>query len=104
MLSTFRIGKSITVALLPFAPRKRHLSRSERRHLYPRRSLVSIRGVGTAAGRRAEDDGSALRGGQGAAVWKGISSVDQNILAATVVPPVQVSVPESDGELRRSCA
>ena len=34
-----RNGESITVALLPFAPRKPHLSRSERRQLLIRRSL-----------------------------------------------------------------
>ena len=33
-----RTGESISVGLLPFAPRKPHLSRSERRQLLPRRS------------------------------------------------------------------
>jgi hypothetical protein len=33
-----RTGESITAALLPFAPRKPHLSRSERRQSFPRRS------------------------------------------------------------------
>src|SRR3990167_8002086 len=36
-----RTGESITVALSPFAPRKGVLSRSERRHLFRRRSLIS---------------------------------------------------------------
>ena len=39
--SRLRTGESITVALLPFAPRKPHLSRSERQHLSMRRSLLA---------------------------------------------------------------
>ena len=38
-----RTGVAITMALLPFALRKPHLSRSERRHLLIRRSLAVLR-------------------------------------------------------------